>query len=272
MSTIWVNGQPDAAINPLDRGLAYGDGLFATMRVHKSEIQFVESHFLRLTQGAKRLGFDWQPSLSLRALLLECAQKHPQSCLKVLLSRGVGGRGYTPPHTNQSTNEIVSVHPFPEVYQRWQNQGISLQSSAILLARQPRLAGMKHCNRLEQVLIKSEPLTAGYDDWLVLDAQRNIIESSMANLFFITEAGILTPKLAYAGVAGMMREQVIYQLLDMNFKVSVTEINLSKLSNVDHAFITNSLLGVVDINLIDQHILQKAPFTSLLRERLNLTL
>lgn len=272
MSTIWVNGQPDATINPLDRGLAYGDGLFATMRVNKSEIQFVESHFLRLTQGAKRLGFDWQPSQSLRALMLECAQQNPQSCLKVLLSRGVGGRGYTPPNSNQSINEVVSVHPFPDVYQSWQSQGLSLQSSDVLLARQPRLAGIKHCNRLEQVLIKSVPLADGYDDWLVLDSKRNIIESSMANLFFETEVGIVTPKLAYAGVAGMMREQVIYQLLEMNLTVSITEMNLSDLSNVKHAFMTNSLLGVVDINLIDQHLLQKAPFTSLLRERLNLTL
>ena len=122
------------------------------------------------------------------------------------------------------------------------------------------------------MLIKSESLADGYDDWLVLDSKRNIIESSMANLFFETEVGIVTPKLAYAGVAGMMREQVIYQLLAMNFTVSITELNLSNLCNVKHAFMTNSLLGVVDINLIDQHILQKAPFTSLLRERLNLTL
>lgn len=272
MAQVWVNGQPDATISPLDRGLAYGDGLFATMRVNKSEIQFIESHFLRLAQGARRLGFDWQPTSTLRELLLQCAKDNPQSCLKLLLSRGVGGRGYTPPNSSLSINEIVSVHPFPDVYQKWQKVGVSLQSSTVLLARQPRLAGIKHCNRLEQVLVKSVALAAGYDDWLVFDSNKDIIESSMANLFFETDAGIITPKLAYAGVAGMMREQVIYQLLEMKFSVSVTEMNVDILSKVKHIFMTNSLLGVVDVTQVDQQAFNMAPYTSLLRERLDLTL
>jgi 4-amino-4-deoxychorismate lyase len=272
MSVVWVNGQPDATVSPLDRGLAYGDGLFATMRVNKSEIQFIESHFLRLTQGAQRLGFQWQPTAALRERLLQCAKDNPQSCLKILLSRGVGGRGYTPPNSSPSITEIVSVHPFPSFYQDWQKTGISLQSSDVLLARQPRLAGIKHCNRLEQVLIKSVALANGIDDWLVLDSNKNIIESSMANLFFETDAGIITPQFSYAGVAGMMREQVIYQLLEMKFSVSVTEINVDILSQVKHVFMTNSLLGVVDINKIDQQSFKIAPYTSLLREQLDLTL
>ncbi|MFT5788549.1 MAG: 4-amino-4-deoxychorismate lyase [Shewanella sp.] len=272
MSVVWVNGQPDATISPLDRGLAYGDGLFATMRVNKSEIQFIESHFLRLTQGAQRLGFQWQPSTALRELLLQCATDNPQSCLKILLSRGIGGRGYMPPNSSLSINEIVSVHPFPGFYQDWQKAGVSLQSSNILLARQPRLAGIKHCNRLEQVLIKSVALADGIDDWLVLDSNKKIIESSMANLFFETDAGIVTPKLSYAGVAGMMREQVIYQLLEMKFTVSITEIDIDILSQVKHVFMTNSLLGVVDVNRIDQQRFNSAPYTSSLRERLDLTL
>ncbi|WOT03798.1 aminodeoxychorismate lyase [Shewanella youngdeokensis] len=272
MPTVWVNGQADAFINPFDRGLAYGDGLFATMRVHKGEVQFIESHFLRLAQGALRLGFQWQPSTSLKQRLLQCAADHPQSCIKILLSRGVGGRGYMPVTSNPAINEIISVHPIPDIYANWQQAGINLQTADVLLARQPRLAGIKHCNRLEQVLIKSARLDNTADDWLVLDSQRNIIESSMANLFFHTETGIVTPKLSHAGVAGMMREQVIYKLLEMKFEVSITDFHIDLLPMVKHVFMTNSLLGVVDINKINQQPFKKAAYTSLLKEQLNLTL
>jgi len=270
MSTVWVNGQPDATVSPLDRGLAYGDGLFATMRVNHSEIQFIGSHFLRLTQGAKRLGFDWQPSRALQQLLSDCAQQHPQSCLKILLSRGQGGRGYAPAASGSAITEIVSVHPYPTHYRQWQQSGITLQISDVLLAKQPRLAGIKHCNRLEQILIKSAVLAPGNDDWLVLDSDNNMIESSMANLFFATRTEIITPRLAYAGVAGMMREQVIHQLLALGMPVSVMDVNLNKLTEIQHVFMTNSLLGIVDINAIGQYDFNQAPYTSLIRERLNL--
>ena len=183
MTQVWVNGVADKKIDPLDRGLAYGDGLFATMRVSAGKVPFLSAHLAKLALGAKRLGFSWCASQALTEQLDKLALTQNDACIKLLLSRGVGGRGYAPPNHSQNS-EILYLYDFPPNYALWQNEGVSLCLSEIKLAQQPRLAGIKHLNRLEQVLIKSVQLPKDFDDWLVLDSEDNVIESSMANLFF----------------------------------------------------------------------------------------
>ncbi|MCG9729324.1 aminodeoxychorismate lyase [Shewanella sp. Isolate13] len=298
MTQVWVDGQPDKNINPLDRGLAYGDGLFATMRVHQGEIQFINAHFERLTQGAYRLGFKWQPSSALTLQLKTLAKANPNACIKLLLTRGVGGRGYGAAVVRHNSavildsaqrnhglaessslasmplnvTEIVSVHAIPTHYQQWQQQGIRIALSDVRLGRQPKLAGIKHCNRLEQVLIKSVDLAESVQDWLVLDSDDNVIESSMANIFFVVEKAIITPRISFAGVAGMMREQVIHQLLAMGYSVQITDFHYSMLADAKHVFITNSLFGLVDVVAIADRRFSRASWTSRIREHLSLTL
>ncbi|ABZ76937.1 Aminodeoxychorismate lyase [Shewanella halifaxensis HAW-EB4] len=313
MPKVWVNGQPDMNVSPLDRGLAYGDGLFATMRVDQGEILFFTAHMERLTQGAYRLGFHWSVSAALKQQLITLAKAHPHSCIKLLLTRGVGGRGYSAPvnrpnlaaeltpgsmpelitdkQDNKTTaassipnqarscaadalqvTEVVSVSEFPAHYKTWQQQGVGLSLSPVKLGKQPKLAGIKHCNRLEQVLIKSVDLPEGVHDWLVVDFEDNIIESSMANIFFVLDEKLVTPRMSYAGVAGMMREQMMHQLLQMGHKIEITDIHYSMLKQVKHAFITNSLFGLVDVMTIDDFTFTPATWTSSLREQLSLTL
>ncbi|GIU07471.1 MULTISPECIES: aminodeoxychorismate lyase [unclassified Shewanella] len=300
MTQVWVDGHPGNNVNPLDRGLAYGDALFATMRVHQGKIQFLKSHLERLTQGAYRLGFDWHPSNKLQQQLSRLAEANPNSCIKILLTRGVGGRGYAasvvrhnPAIITQSdialqseampglhsqaagsldVTEIVSVHNLPTHYQNWQQQGVCLAVSDVRLGRQPKLAGIKHCNRLEQVLIKSVDLAQYAQDWLVLDSDDYIVESSMANIFFAFDKKIITPRQSFAGVAGMMREQVIHQLLQMGYKVEVTDFHYSMLNTAKHVFMTNSLFGLIDVLAIENMRFSKASWTSKIREQLSLTL
>ncbi|MCL1137127.1 aminodeoxychorismate lyase [Shewanella pneumatophori] len=311
MSEVWVNGQPDTNVNPLDRGLAYGDGLFATMRVSQGQILFLTAHLERLVQGTFRLGFNWYPSATLKQQLTCLAQANPHSCIKLLLTRGAGGRGYGIDLVRQNLafigeeiavsesatqagkdlakdngkgatasnnaglpiiNEIVSVHALPAQYAAWQQEGICLALSDIKLGRQSKLAGIKHCNRLEQVLIKSTALPENAQDWLVLDSDDNIIESSMANIFFVVEQIIMTPRICFAGVAGMMREQVIYQLLEMGYKVEICDFHYSMLAKAQYAFITNSLFGLIDVVVIDDKQFSRTSLTSKVREQLSLTL
>ncbi|MCK8045535.1 aminodeoxychorismate lyase [Shewanella sp. 1CM18E] len=291
MSDVWVNGQPDTNVNPLDRGLAYGDGLFATMRVNQGQIQFLTAHLERLIQGAFRLGFNWLPSAELKQQLTHLAQANPDSCIKLLLTRGAGGRGYGIDLVRHNlaftgdevviasskaglpiVNEIVSVHALPAQYATWQQEGISLALSDIKLGRQSKLAGIKHCNRLEQVLIKSAAVPKHAQDWLVIDSDDNIIESSMANIFFVVEQVIMTPRISFAGVAGMMREQVLYQLLEMGYKVEICDFHYSMLAKAQHAFITNSLFGLIDVVAIDDKQFSRTSLTSKVREQLSLTL
>lgn len=275
MALVWVNQIEQGTISPFDRGLAYGDGVFATMRTagaHQTAgVLFLDWHLQRLQQSCQRLGIQWQANDSLIGQLLSLAERYPEHCIKLVLTRGQGGRGYQAPVLSDVT-EIVSVHTIPEHYQHWQKQGISLASSPVKLGRQPLLAGMKHLNRLEQVLIKTLPLIANCQDWLVLDTDGYVIESSMANLFAVKEGHIITPAITHAGVSGVMREQMIDHLLKDGFAVTAKAMRYDDLGSAEHIFITNSLFGVVDINTIDQFQFSRWTHTSRFRQVLSVDL
>ncbi|QIR14728.1 aminodeoxychorismate lyase [Shewanella aestuarii] len=260
MTTIWVNQQPQNTVNAADRGLAYGDGAFATMRSlpimqqsAQQRILFLDLHLSRLEQTCARLGIMWSASAKLIDHLLHLASNHPNACIKLLLSRGVGGRGYQAPanQTELQVTEVTSVHAIPAHYLSWQQHGIKLATSAINLGRQPLLAGMKHLNRLEQVLIKSQPIKDGFDDWLVYDTQGVLVEASMANVFLVKDKQIYTPAINQAGVSGVMREVVIDTILAIGFAVNATTLTEDDIYQADSLMMSNSLLGLIDVVQVD---------------------
>jgi 4-amino-4-deoxychorismate lyase len=275
MALVWVNHIENGTISPLDRGVSYGDGVFATMRTASADmpagILFVESHLARLQQSCQRLGIEWYPSDLLIQQLDQLARQYPQYCIKLLLTRGVGGRGYQAP-LDVKVTELVSVHSIPDHYHDWQQSGISLASSAISLARQPLLAGMKHLNRLEQVLIKSEHLPKEHQEWLVLDHSGYVVESSMANIFVVKNNQILTPALTHCGVSGVMREILIDALLCDGIAVMATQLTLGDINAADSIFITNSLFGLIDVTAIDDFQFSRWTQTSRFRHVLSVNL
>jgi 4-amino-4-deoxychorismate lyase len=273
---LWVNGIRQDTVSAFDRGLAYGDGLFATMRCNEKGVLFLDGHLARLTQSAQRLGILWQPSEEFKRLLISIAEREykvfaADFCIKILLSRGVGGRGYQPPE-QCSTTEIISLHSIPAHYADWQACGVALQTSSMCLASQTRLAGIKHLNRLEQVLIKAQSLDEGFDDWLVLDTQGHIIEASMANLFLIKGKSVVTPSLHLSGVAGVMREQLIYWFIDAGFNVDIRAVAYDELDRFEHGLLSNSLFGVVGVNRIDQTFFAPTELTQNIIRALSLSL
>ncbi|MGB0893562.1 MAG: aminodeoxychorismate lyase [Parashewanella sp.] len=277
MTETWINSQQGELISIQDRGLAYGDGFFATMRVNPlGEILFLESHLARLSQAAFRLKMKhasgwWQPSNQLVTHLKSLAQSNPNRGLKLIITRGVSGRGYQPA-SDFTACEIISVFSIPAHYQHWQCSGIKLANSTVALASQPLLAGIKHLNRLEQVLIKSFPLPQGFDDWLVYDYQQRLIESSMANIFLFIDGKWLTPKISHAGVAGVMRENTIYGLAELGFDVAVTDVYQDQIMNASHAVISNSLFGLVDVLQLEQQKITPWPLTKKLTNILGVSL
>ncbi|MBM7074035.1 aminodeoxychorismate lyase [Shewanella sp. 202IG2-18] len=277
MENIWINGQQGKLIDVSDRGLNYGDGLFLTMRVNQEgQILFFNSHISRIEQAVIRLniknetGF-WQLPTSQKILLEIIAEANPNRGIKLLISRGSGGRGYSALNCTNITT-VITIFDFPTNYQKLQQTGLNLTLSDIRLAQQPKLSGMKHLNRLEQVLIKSQLLPNGFQDWLVTDNDNQIIESSMANLFFYLDDKWYTPSLCNSGVAGVMRERVIYALLDLGFNVEVSDVGIEALNKIEHIFMTNSLMGVVDVKQVDQHCFEAWDSTSMLNNLLGVQL
>ncbi|MDP5145342.1 aminodeoxychorismate lyase [Shewanella sp. ULN5] len=276
MTQVWVNQQNSANVSPFDRGLAYGDGVFATMRTYpksapQSGIMFLDLHLARLAQGCQRLHINWTVSETLLAHLSELAEKNPNCCIKLLLTRGVGGRGYQAP-VNANVTEITSVHEIPAHYKTWQYQGVALATSSITLAQQPLLAGMKHLNRLEQVLIKTQPLPEGFDDWLVYDTQANVIEASMANIFIVKAQHVYTPAINQAGVSGVMRQAVIEALLDIGVDVRIQSLSQADVVEADSIMISNSLFGIIDVIKVDKTSYQPWLNTIAVAQKLQTTL
>lgn len=230
-------------ISARDRSFNYGDGIFTTMQVRGGSIQLWPLHLQRLQHSVSQLGFgtvDWD-ALQQQA---QAAITAPDQVVKVLISRGEGGRGYAAADVT-APGIYISVSPMPN-YQQAQQQGIHLGIASLKLAVQPLLAGLKHNNRLEQVLLKQELAATEYDDLLVLDQQGFITEASAANVFLHRDGAWHTPELLRAGVAGVMRQHILQQ-------VSITQVNwgISELASVDAIFICNALMGIVPVRSIN---------------------
>ncbi|AOT08984.1 aminodeoxychorismate lyase [Pseudoalteromonas luteoviolacea] len=233
-------------ISHRDRGLNYGDGFFTTIKVENEELQLWPYHLQRLKQCQQVLRF---PELDEKALFDAC-QEATRGCrlgvLKLLITRGVGGRGYGLPE-QASLTVIVSKAEFPSHYTDWQAQGVSLSVSTVKLGHQPLLAGLKTLNRLEQVLIKEEALRLSGDDVIVLDLQDNVIECSASNIIIVKNHQLITPNLEMCGIKG-----VYLSLLSDHHEIAVKTLSMEDLMGADAVFMCNSLMGLVPIKSIDK--------------------
>jgi len=200
-------GQARAEAVPADdRGLAYGDGLFETMRAHAAAIHWWDRHWARLVQGAARLRLPLPPESLVRAEVARLLHDSGgDAVVRLLVTRGPG-RGYGP-SADASPTWVLSLHPPPEVPQR----GLRLRWCATRLALQPALAGLKHCNRLEQVLARAEWDAADpdVDEGLVRSTEGDAVCATAANLFVLDAAGWSTPPVDRCGVAGVCRGWIL---------------------------------------------------------------
>ena len=242
-----VNGVLGAAISPLDRGFAYGDGVFETCRIHRGKIPLWSFHLDRLLQGAMRLGIPVAIDLleEYRDQLLIQGQAEIQNAgvLKIILTRGVGGRGYKMPDEVQPTY-CLGLYSGADLHSKQYLEGVRLRVCNHRLARNSLLAGMKHLNRLEYILARNEWCDE-VDEGLLLDTEGQVIEATVSNLFAVVDGCLITPDLTYAGVSGIMRRLIIEQLAPaLKLQTRVEHIDLNIVSAADELFLCNSVFGV----------------------------
>lgn len=249
---IVVNSPTSVAIAGGCRALQYGDGLFTTMRVEYGRIALWPLHLARLQFSARRLGFASLPWDRLTDWLQEQAfnrKNEAQAVLKLLLSRGIGGRGYGPDPDNEV--QCYLYHAAMPDYRQWQQDGVQVQLADLRLAQQPALAGLKHCNRLEQVLLKQELAQTDADELIVADSSDHIIEATASNLFYHLQGQWFTPPLTHSGVAGVMRQFILQQLPTIQQR----PLPLVELAKVEALFLTNALLGIAPVRQLDERLL-----------------
>ncbi len=233
-------------ITPQDRGFQYGDGFFTTAAIQSGKVQHWHLHLTRLKSCAEALYF---PKINWQHLQLECdkyATEHELAVLKVVITRGEGGRGYQAPE-EPNLNALISVMPFPTHYAEWQAKGIKVSTSNVKLGHQPLLAGLKTLNRLEQVLIKQDAKQfTDCHDVVVLDINNQVIETSAGNLIGFKNGELYTPKLLKAGIKGVY----LSALQQVNTLIEVEE-NIGFWTDMDALFTCNSLMELVPIIQLD---------------------
>lgn len=259
MRLSWLNGQPSDGLSVHDRGLAYGYGLFETIRVVGGQARLVERHLQRLSGGCQRLGIPVDAD-SLRNELLQFCLALGQGVAKLIVTRGVGQRGYAAPQPCQPQRLLLSS-PLPAYPQQHAEAGVRLFPCATRLAEQPLLAGVKHLNRLEQVLARAEWCDPDYAEGLMRDMSGRVIEGVFSNLFLIVDGELVTASLSRCGVAGVMRAEIMARASRLAISVDERDISYAELLQADEVFLCNSLYGVWPVTGLAERVWPVGPLT-----------
>lgn len=245
----WIDGHPCHRHALYNRGLLYGDGLFETLAIHGGRPLLLRRHLERLERGCRRLDMVFPgASLLTREIELAC-RGWQQGILKLLLCRALTEAGGYGPEPGGAVVRILSLRPWRAVSRVVLEAGAVLKTCTIRLSAQPRLAGIKHLNRLEQVLAATE-IADSYEG-LMLDEQEQVVEGTRSNLFIIKHGRLQTPPLYRCGVAGVMREKILDMAPSQHLLPIVTPLTLERLLVADEVFIANSLIGVVPVASVD---------------------
>lgn len=247
----WVNGERSETIPALDRGLHYGDGLFEVMPVRDGGIPLCGFHLERLSHGCRQLML---PRLSMGTVineLMHAAEGRTGAVLRLVVTRGRGGVDYRQPAEPHALR-IMSLHPGPEDHLDWTAHGIHVRICETRLGHNRRLAGVKHLNRLEQVLAQSEWSAADeIQEGLMLDADGAVIGGTSSNVFAWLPHGVLaTPSLRLCGVSGVMRRHILEQAEQAKIPVRIATLSLAELMQASELFVCNSIMGVRPIRAI----------------------
>lgn len=253
----WRNGVPLGDPVTLDRGLEFGDGLFETIKVVDGRLRLLDRHLARLREGCLRLAITPPDEALLRRELTQAAEVPGTGVVKLIYTRGLGGSGYraTPESAPQ---RYITAQPARERPSQYATAGVATPVLSTRLAEQPLLAGLKHLNRLEQVLARAE-LSDQAPEGLMLDMTGRVIAGTMSNLFLIIDGEIVTPALVRCGIAGVTRAALLDVWHDVGVAVRIRDVERGELARVEEAFLTNALIGVWPINRLDGRPLAPGP-------------
>lgn len=267
------NGKVVTGIAATNRGLAYGDGVFRTMRLKNGVLQDWPLHYQTLVADCRQLQIVCPPAELLMQDLkffMQATQDAVQAenVVKLIITRGEGARGYAPAAISEPSR-IFIIAPMPHYAPTLWTQGVALYICKTRLGHQPLLAGVKHLNRLENVLARAENKDPQFFDGLLLDYADQVIEAVSGNLFIQHHDTIKTPLLDQCGVAGVMRQKILDWYRTQQQPVVETRVTLQDLYDAESVIIANSIYGVLQVHHLDDTPLQVKPWASHLRAQLN---
>ena len=241
---ILVNGIQTNNLPVSDRGLHYGDGVFETIAIRNKQPQFLASHLDRLKLGCSALSIPLPDMDELGSEIASLTDTvADKAILKIIITRGSGGRGYRPEAAPQVTR-VLTLHPWGDHINEHREKGIQLTLCETRLAHNPQLSGFKHLNRLEQVLASAE-LTDNFQEGIMQDMDGFIIEGTMSNLFIVTgDNTVKTPRLGQCGIQGIMRDKLLKWLKNNKINVVEANIRMGEVLQAQSILMSNSIIGL----------------------------
>ena len=246
---IIINGEQGGALHAMDRGVMYGDGVFRTMLMHHGQVKCWPQQYRKLNADCQALDILCPARSTLEQELQQLALDEADCVVKIIVSRGEGGRGYGVPAV-VSPNRVLLTTPPPQYPIRFWHEGVKLHLCEIRISHQPRLAGIKHLNRLENVLARMEWDDASIPEGLLLDAEAWVVEGTMSNIFMRVGQKLLTPDLSECGVAGLQRERILKHAAGLGLTTEITRFTLPTLLQAEEVFMCNSVIGVWPVRKI----------------------
>jgi 4-amino-4-deoxychorismate lyase len=245
--TCWINGRAGTLIDCRDRGFNYGDGAFETMRVRRHQIRLLTYHLQRLDEACRRLGLRAPDGQRLRDELERIASRRAEAVLKLVVTRGTGGRGYRPTGRERGLR-VISLNPLP----REPPAPARARLCATRLGMNPSLAGLKTLNRLESVLARAEWTDPRIWEGLMRDTDDHIVCGTMTNFFIRRGSSLITPRLDRCGIAGVMRRWVLEHAARAGLHTREARVEWRDLDRADEAFMTNAIIGIMPLAAV-QH-------------------
>lgn len=262
-STYLINGSFNLGISPLDRGFAYGDGVFRTMIMRNGLPDFWPLHYQKLVADCSAIGIVCPSAELLMSDLHQLFSVDEVAVAKIMITRGEGNRGYTPPAVTAPTRVVIRSK-MPDYPQDNFSVGVNLCICNTRLAIQPKLASIKHLNRLENVLARMEwqdaNVASGIVEGILLDMDDHVIECTSANVFARFGNNLVTPDLSFCGIAGITRQHILDIAHTLSLVPVVEKFDLNKLYQADEMIISSSLYGAWQVRSIQN--LENIPLKS----------
>ena len=241
-----VNGIETSEISVKDRALNYGDGIFETIAVFGHQLHFWKAHYNRLQKGCELLGIKTPSEKSLLTDIQKLSLNDGNSVVKIIVSRGQGGRGYLA-DSSVSPGIIITLNNWPSFVESYRQKGIHTRLCQHRLIINPVLAGIKHLNRLDQVIARNEWHNDQIQEGLMLDQHDCLVEGTATNLFMKFDKQWVTSAVADCAVAGITRQAVINYLNKNNIYITERKLKISELDSVTEMFVCNSVWGIVPV-------------------------
>jgi 4-amino-4-deoxychorismate lyase len=248
---IRINGRALTQVSALERGLHYGDGLFETIACISGHARLLPLHLQRLQEGCHRLGIEFPGTDTLRSEIAALAAQTPRAVIKLLVTRGDAvARGYAVTGAERA-QRIMLRYPWPAEDPQLARAGVRVRTATTCLGENPALAGLKHCNRLEQVLARREWSDPTISEALMYSSGGALISGTMTNVFIVRNSVLQTPDLARCGVAGVMRRSVLRAAAAAGIAAHECSLRAADLMDAEEVFLTNALIGIHPVRELD---------------------